>query len=79
MSRKPESYLGKRYSTLDGYYTVIGYIDKPAIIMKNPITGESRTIVIDCNNHLEMDEISNEEALVTLEGHCLCKPNLLEE
>jgi len=81
MRKKPEHYIGKRYEATDGYYAVIGFINEPAILLKNPITGDNLTVVIGCNNHLEMKEISDENALAAIEGYCLCKPKheLLEE
>lgn len=70
MSDKPTDYIGKRYAASDGYYAVIGYIDSPAILLKNPITGNSMTVVIGCEIHREMTEISNKDAIEMVEGHC---------
>ena len=74
MSNKPTDYIGKRYAASDGYYAVIGYIDQPAILLKNPITGEDMTVVIGCMNHQEMTEISAEDAIKIAEGHLYSKP-----
>lgn len=70
----PSDYLDKKYKNGDSYYAVIGYIDKPALILKDPITGDSTTVVIDCHNHQDMIELTPEQALERLEGHCLTKP-----
>lgn len=67
-------YIGKRYTASDGYYAVIGYIDKPAILLKNPLTKKQMTVVIGCPNHLKMTEISDKDALEISEGHLLTSP-----
>lgn len=65
----PEIYMGKRYAALNGYWSVIGYINKPAIVLRNPVTGEKETVVIGSPNHNDLTEISDGEALNMLENH----------
>jgi len=65
----------KRYAAPDGYWCVIGFIDRPALILKNPITGKQYTEVIDCPNHQERKELTKGEALEILEANNLCKGN----
>lgn len=65
----------KRYEASEGYWRVIGYIDRPALLLKNPITGEQYTEVIDCPNHLERKEVTKGEALAILEANNMCNGN----
>lgn len=67
----PKDYIGKRYKSGDGYMTVIGYIDRPAIILMDPVTREQSTVVIGCPNHECMEEVSDSEALTMLESEVL--------
>ena len=70
----------KRYEsgTENGYWRVIGYIDRPALILQNPITGQQYTEVIDSHNHLERKELTKGEALEILEANNLCnKPEFI--
>lgn len=66
---KPEDYLTQRYEdeSGEGYFAVIGYIDQPAILLRNPITGEKKTVVIGCAIHGSMRQISPEDALFLAE------------
>jgi hypothetical protein len=59
----PTKYLNKRYKRGDGHEVVVGVILDPAIILKNPVTGEQRTVVIGCLTHNEMQEVSGTESL----------------
>jgi hypothetical protein len=49
-------YLGKRYRNGDSYLEVVGYIDRPAIILRDDVTGEQRTVVIGSALHQDMEE-----------------------
>ena len=65
---KGEEYLGKRYEDTDGYFVVTGLITSPAITMRNPVTGEEKTVVIGSPNHQSMREVSPEDAVRFLES-----------
>ena len=47
MSEIFKPWSNKRYENPGGkgYLRVIGYIDKPALLLKNPITGEALTLM----------------------------------
>jgi hypothetical protein len=60
--------MSKRYKTKDGYMQVIGYIDKPAIILKDHVTGHQKVIVVGSMVHQSLEEISDADALNFLEA-----------
>ena len=72
---KAEDHLGKRYEAIEGYFVAVGLITSPAIILHNPITGERQTVVIGCQNHKEMIELSEKDALQNLEHHVITASN----
>jgi len=63
MSKIFDDWKDKRYAHKNGYMKVIAYIDRPALILMNPMTGEKETVVIGCLNHEGMREVSEGEAL----------------
>lgn len=69
-----KEWLGQRYEDTKGYKVVIGYIDQPAIILRNPITGSTETVVIGCRHHHDMREISADDAISIAENHLLTAP-----
>jgi hypothetical protein len=64
-------YLGKRYEAECGYKLVIGVITEPAITLRNPITGETETVVVGSLTHEGMTEISDDDALSIAERKLL--------
>lgn len=68
-----DTWKDKRYAHHHGYLKVCGYIDKPALILINPMTGQKETVIIDCPNHKEMREITEGEALGLAEHFCFTK------
>ena len=66
-----KDYIGKCYANGNSYLRVTGYIDRPALLLRDPITGEQQTVVIGCRNHDEMEEISEIAALNTIEAYIL--------
>jgi len=64
----PKDWFGKRYENGETYWNVIGYIDRPALLLQDPITGETNTVVIGCPNHDAMKEISDAMVIVRLEA-----------
>jgi hypothetical protein len=64
----PKEYLGKCYAVPDGYLRVIGYIDRPALLLQNPVTGRTETVVIGCQNHQHMQEVEPARALEIAEA-----------
>ena len=67
--KEAEKHLGDKYKNGETYYKVVGYIDRPAICLADPITGETKTVVIGCWNHTEMEKITDSEAVQILEEH----------
>ena len=63
----PEDLLKKLYRNGDTYYRVNGYIDRPALVLLDPITKKQMTVVIGSRQHQDMKEISPEEALLISE------------
>ncbi|WP_010137618.1 hypothetical protein [Oceanicola sp. S124] len=63
----PEDHLQKLYRNGDTYYRVIGYIDRPALHLEDPITGKRAVVVIDSPQHRDMKEIEAGEALLISE------------
>lgn len=61
---KQDEYLGKRYrKDGGGYWAVVGYIDNPAVVLRDPLTGEARVVVIGSGQYRDMNEIPDDEAL----------------
>ena len=66
---KADEYLGKRYRNDGGsYWKVVGYIDKPAVVMRDPLTGQAQAVVINSGQFSDMVEMPNEEALCIAEN-----------
>lgn len=63
----PDDFLGKRYRVGSGYMHVIGVITDPAMLLRDPVSGDTMTVVIGCHSHTEMEEISEADALTIAE------------
>ena len=60
-------YLGRNYQNGETYFTVTGVVTSPALILKDPITGERKTVVIDSRQFADMPEITDGRVISILE------------
>jgi len=59
----PDKILRKRFKNGDSYMQVVGYIDRPAVVLRDVKTGEKSTIVVWSSLYNALEEIRDQDAL----------------